>query len=69
MRKIILGVVAATAVAAPIAIAGSANAAQPVTTTTNVAVDVTSEVPTDLPALNSQFTKMVLTHSGENHWS
>ena len=69
MRKIILGVVAAPAVAAPIAIAGSANAAQPVTTTANVAVDLTSEVPTDLPALNSKFIKMVLTPSGEDHWN
>ena len=69
-RKIILGLVAATAVAAPIAVAGSAHASgAPVTTTANVGVDVTSETPTELPALNSQFTKMVLTPSGVNHWN
>jgi len=70
MRKIILGLVAATAVAAPLAMAGSAHASgAPVTTTHDIAVDVTSEVPTELPALNSQFTKMTLTASGVNNWN
>ncbi len=31
-------------------------------------MDVTSDVPTALPALNSEFTTMVLTPSGVNHW-
>jgi gamma-glutamylcyclotransferase (GGCT)/AIG2-like uncharacterized protein YtfP len=70
MKKIILGVLAAAAAAAPIAsFASPASAAQPTTTIANVAVSVTSEVPTELPALNSQFTKMVLTPSGVNHWN
>ena len=38
-------------------------------TTANIAVAVTSEVPTDLPTLNSQFTTMTLTASGVNHWN
>ena len=47
MRKIILRLVAAIAVAAPIAVAGSAHASgAPVTTTANVGVDVTAETPT-----------------------
>ncbi len=46
----------------------AANAA-PTSTTANIAVDVTSEVPTALPALNSQFTTMVLTASGVDHWN
>ena len=70
MNKIILGLVAATAVAAPLAaLPRPASAAQPTTTTANIAVDVTSEAPTALPALNSQFTTMVLTPSGVNHWN
>ena len=68
MKKIILGVLAATAAAAPLAIAGSASAAT-VTTTHDIAVDVTSEAPAALPALNSQFTAMTLTPSGVNHWN
>ena len=54
--------------AAPFAIAGPASAA-PGTTTHDIAVDVTSEAPTALPALNSQFTTMDLTPSGVNHWN
>jgi hypothetical protein len=68
MRKILLGL-AATAAIAVFAVAGPASAAQPTTTTANIALDVKSEVPTGLPALNSQFTKMVLTPSGVNHWN
>ena len=55
MKKLILGVLTATAVAAPLAIAGPASAATG-TTTQDIAVDVASEAPTALPALNSQFT-------------
>ena len=70
MRKILLGLSAAAAIAIPLAsVAGPASAAQPTTTTANDAVDVTSAVPTVLPALNSQFTTMVLTPSGVNHWN
>jgi hypothetical protein len=73
MKKFILGGLAAAAVIVPIAaVASPASAAKPTTTTTtttNIAVDVTSEVPTALPALNSQFTKMDLTPSGVNHWN
>jgi hypothetical protein len=68
MKKLILGVLTATAVAAPLAIAGPASAATG-TTTQDIAVDVASEAPTALPALNSQFTKMTLTPSGVNHWN
>jgi hypothetical protein len=68
MKKIILGVLAATAVAAPLAIAGPASAAT-VSTSQDIAVDVTAEAPTALPALNSQFTTMTLTPSGINHWN
>lgn len=68
MRKIILGVVAAAAIAGPIAFATSASAAQPTTTTHNVTVTAADEVVYDLPALNSQFTKMTLTASGTAHW-
>src|SRR6476646_11802082 len=70
MKKILLGLSAAAAIAIPFAaMAGPASAAQPTSTTANIAVDVTSQVPTALPALNSQFTKMVLTPSGVNHWN
>ena len=68
-RKILLGgLVATAAIAGPIALASSASAA-PGSTTADVAVNVTSETPTELPALNSQFTKMVITASGENDWN
>jgi hypothetical protein len=70
VRKILLGLSAAAAIAIPLVTgAGSASAAQPTTATANIAVDVTSEVPTALPALNGQFTSMVLTPSGVNHWN
>jgi hypothetical protein len=69
MRKLILGLAAAAAIAIPFAtVVESASAATP-TTTASIAVDVTSEVPTALPAMNSQFTKMVLTPRGVNHWN
>ena len=69
IHKILLGgLVATAAIAAPIALASSASAA-PVSTTADVAVNVTSETPTDLRALNSQFTTMTLTPRGENHWN
>jgi hypothetical protein len=70
VRKILLGLSAAAAIAIPLVTgAGSASAAQPTTATANIAVDVTSEVPTAPPALNGQFTSMVLTPSGVNHWN
>ena len=69
LRKIILGLVAATAVAAPIAaVAAPASAAQPTITTANITVPATSWTPIDLPALNSQFTTMTLTATGTAHW-
>jgi len=70
MKKILLGISATAAIAVPLAaMAGTANAAGPTTTTANIAVDVASAVPTALPALNSQFTTMLLTPSGVNHWN
>ncbi len=69
MRKIILGLASLAAIATPLVLTGPASAAQPVTTTADIAVNVASEAPVELPALNSQFTKMVLTPSGENHWN
>jgi hypothetical protein len=69
IHKILLGgLVATAAIATPIAFASSASAA-PGSTTADVAVNVTSETPTDLPALNSQFTNMTLTPSGVNRWN
>ena len=60
MRKLILGLLATAAIAAPIASATAANAAgAPVTTTTTAAVDVAG-TQVELPALNSQFTSMTL---------
>ena len=65
-RKIMLGIAATAAIAAPIAVAGSANAAgAPVTQTSTVMVP-TSDTTVDLPALNSQFTKMTLSITGGN---
>ena len=60
-----LAVPAGALMALPMGIASAA----PGSTTANIAVNVTSEVPTDLPALNSQFTTMTLTASGVNHWN
>lgn len=69
MKKIILGALAAAAMAAPIAaVASPASAAQPTTTTHNLTVTAASEAVIDLPALNSQFTKMVLTVEGTANW-
>jgi hypothetical protein len=68
MRKIILGLVAATAVAAPIALVASSASAAPGVTTHNITVNAADEVVYDLPALNSQFTKMTLTASGTANW-
>ena len=66
MKKILLAV--AVAAVATMAIASAASAAPGVTTHT-VTVNAATDGVVDLPALNSQFTKIVLTHSGENHWS
>src|SRR4051794_129833 len=68
MRKSSKLILVAGALAA-FAVAGPASAATGVTTTHDIPVDVTSEAPTALPALNSQFTKMTLTPSGVNHWN
>jgi hypothetical protein len=69
MRKILLGgLVASAAIATPIALASAASAA-PLSTTADVAVNVASETPVELPALNSQFTKATLTPSGINNWN
>ena len=65
MKKFILGALAAAAVAAPIAaVASPASAAQPTTTTHSITVAAASEAVIDLPALNSQFTSMVITGGG-----
>ena len=73
MKKIILSVLAvavAAVVAATIAaVASPASAAKPMTTTThNITMNAASETVIDLPALNSQFTKMVIGADGLAHW-
>lgn len=67
-RKIMLGLTAAAAIAAPIAVAGAAHASgAPVTQDTTVMVP-TSATTVDLPALNSQFTRETLTITGGNSY-
>jgi hypothetical protein len=70
VKKIILGGLAAAALAAPIAaVASPASAAQPTTTTHNLTVAAASEAVIDLPALNSQFTKMTIkVNDGTANW-
>jgi hypothetical protein len=69
VKKIILGGLAAAAMAAPIAaVASPASAAQPTTTTHNVTLNAADDVVVDLPALNSQFTTMQITVNGKAYW-
>jgi hypothetical protein len=70
MKKLLVGLAAAVAVAAPIATTGAASAAgAPVTTTSDpIWVSATSETPVDLPALNSQFQSMTINVSGTAKW-
>ena len=68
MRTLTIGAATAIAVGV-IVLPAAAHAATPVATTHDVGVSVSSANPVELPALNSQFTKMVLTPSGENHWN
>jgi hypothetical protein len=70
MKKLLLGLAAAAAVAGPFAAAGSASAAgAPVTTTSDpVWVSASSETPVELPALNSQFTSMTISVNGTAKW-
>jgi hypothetical protein len=65
MKKTIVGLVAATAAAVPLALAGSAHATgapEP------ISVSGSSETPVGLPALNSQFTTMTLKVQGDVSW-
>jgi hypothetical protein len=70
MKKLLAGLGAAIAVAAPIATTGSANAAgAPATPTSGpISVSASSETPVELPALNSQFQSMTINVSGTASW-
>jgi hypothetical protein len=69
VRKILTTLaLAAAATGATVALAGPASATQPTTTTHNITIDAASGAFVDLPALNSQFTTMVLTADGTAHW-
>jgi hypothetical protein len=69
MRKLILIALAAAAVAASIAAVASPASAAPGATTHTVTVNAATDGVIDLPALNSQFTKMTINvNDGSANW-
>lgn len=69
MKKFLLAAPFAVVALGIAAVASPAFAAQPTTTTHNVDVPAASEAFIDLPALNSQFTKMVIkVNDGTANW-
>jgi hypothetical protein len=69
MRKLIITALAAAAVAASIAAVASPASAAPGVTTHTVTLNAATDGVVDLPALNSQFTKMTINvNDGTANW-